>query len=490
MSPRRGPLVLLVVLVTTGVAAGVLAQARGDRVPIVDPGLTELGRAELGRVVERSGGLPRVLDGQVGIRWIVPGNAAATAALRELEYERVAAESDAGSRITVRSRDPIDGRRLTQRYVVRGDRVVEMQLEMPAGSSIELTAHATFIPAPLPGFGAVYGDVRPVMVDDEGQRDLEPGRATLDEFDWVGLRNRFSAVLLTGLAGSRIDIAIDRPNQPRVMLTPGAGIGSLTVRWYAGPVERGSLRAADPRLMGMLFAALWDWLRWLCFGMLWLLTAIDNVVGHIGWSIVLLSLSVKLLMTPLTMLADRLQASVNRTQALLQPKLADVKRNYTGEEAHERTLAVYREQGVSPLYTLKSLVGFLIQIPVFIAAFDMLGENIALQGGSFLWVADLAVPDRWLALPVALPFLGGYLNLLPCLMTGVTLLTSRLQTDPDLTPVLLRAQQKRLYWMAAAFFILFFTFPAGMVLYWTTNNVVHLVRIVVVAALDRSPDAG
>jgi membrane protein insertase Oxa1/YidC/SpoIIIJ len=88
--------------------------------------------------------------------------------------------------------------------------------------------------------------------------------------------------------------------------------------------------------------------------------------------------------------------------------------------------------------------------------------------------------SAWLALPVTLPFFGGYLNLLPLLMTGITLLTSRLQRDPHLTPDLHRAQQLRLYLMAGAFFLLFYTFPAGMVLYWTTNNVLHLGKIILI----------
>ena len=66
------------------------------------------------------------------------------------------------------------------------------------------------------------------------------------------------------------------------------------------------------------------------------------------------------------------------------------------------------------------------------------------------------------------------MNLLPVLMTGITLLTSWLQKDPHLTPALMRSQQQRLYLMAGAFFLLFYTFPAGMLLYWTTNNVLHL----------------
>jgi YidC/Oxa1 family membrane protein insertase len=220
--------------------------------------------------------------------------------------------------------------------------------------------------------------------------------------------------------------------------------------------------------------------------MLWLLGKFESLVGHIGVAIILLSLAVKVLMSPLTHIADRLQDSVNRTQALLQPQLDAIKRGYKGEEAHNLTLAVYKEHGVHPLYPLKSLVGFMIQIPIFIAAFDMLGENVALDEASFLWVADLAKPDRWVALPMVLPFFGGHLNLLPFLMTGVTVLTSWVQADPSLTPDLLQRQRQRLYLMAAAFFLLFYTFPAGMVLYWTTNNVLHLMKIKLLPAKSPS----
>jgi membrane protein insertase Oxa1/YidC/SpoIIIJ len=60
-------------------------------------------------------------------------------------------------------------------------------------------------------------------------------------------------------------------------------------------------------------------------------------------------------------------------------------------------------------------------------------------------------------------------------MTGITLLTSWIFHDPSLSRELLRKQRKNLYWMASLFFLLFYTFPAGMVLYWTTNNVLALI---------------
>jgi len=386
-----------------------------------------------------------------------------------------------------------DGPTVAHRYVMTMQlQVFESALELPAGRAMELVTDPGFIPEPLPGFGAAYGHVRAVSVTENGQLTLAPeADAQLLSIsaaagEWVGIRNRFRSGLIQASAPVTMQVKTDAVNRPRLLITAADAKAPLTFVFYAGPIEHRALREIDPQLSGMLFAALWDWLRGICFGMLWLLSRIESLVGNIGVAIILLSLAVKVLMSPLTHIADGLQDSVNRTQALLQPQLDAIKREYKGEEAHKRTLAVYKEHDVHPLYTLKSLAGFMIQIPIFIAAFDMLGENVALDQVSFLWIADLAKPDRWLALPVVLPFFGGHLNLLPVLMTAVTVLTSWIQTDPSLTPDLLHRQRQRLYLMAGAFFLLFYTFPAGMVLYWTTNNVLHLIKIKLLPAKKQS----
>ena len=70
---------------------------------------------------------------------------------------------------------------------------------------------------------------------------------------------------------------------------------------------------------------------------------------------------------------------MNATHARLQPGIDAIKAAYRGEERTRRTVALYREQGVHPLYTLKSLAGFLIQLPVFVAVFDMLAEDFDLH---------------------------------------------------------------------------------------------------------------
>ncbi len=90
---------------------------------------------------------------------------------------------------------------------------------------------------------------------------------------------------------------------------------------------------------------------------------------------------------------------------------------------------------------------------------------------------DLALPDAVMALPFAIPGLGGSLNLLPVLMALLTVTAARLQEDPSLAPELRGGQRLRLYGMAVLFFVLLYTFPAGMVLYWTTNNLLHVLKI-------------
>ena len=435
------------------------------------------------------GGLPRFLGNNVRLQWVVPSDSEMTRKLMSLHY--VVIDEEFGDRIrrTVTSHESIEGRKLTHHYLLPRAtdpsdlNTMRIDLDIPTGAAVELSGQAGFVPEPLPGFGAFYGKVRAIVVDQDGQQELQ---STADSFaersvtsgDWFGIRNRFQAGLLRS-DSTTLDVRADRgqENMPRLIAMPRGEVSRLQLDLFAGAVESNRLAAVDSKLTGMMYAALWQWLRMLCFGMSWLFTGVQSLVGNIGLAIILLSACVKILMSPLTLIADRWQESVNKTTAILQPPIDAIKRQYKGEDANTRILAVYREHNVHPLYTLKSLAGFLIQIPIFIAAFDVLGESVLLDDTSFLWIKDLAIPDRALALPWALPFFGAYLNLLPFLMTGITLLTSWIQTDPSLTPELLRKQRLRLYLMAVAFFVLFYTFPAGMVLYWTTNNVLHLLKI-------------
>jgi len=138
---------------------------------------------------------------------------------------------------------------------------------------------------------------------------------------------------------------------------------------------------------------------------------------------------------------------------------------------------MYKEEDVHPLYSMKSLMGVFVVVPVFIGAFDMLAENIHLSGESFLWIADLSHPDALMALPFQLPFFGGNLNLLPFIMTVFSYIASRLHHHPSMDAIQQRKQFRNLVLMSLGFLVLFYTFPAGMVLYWTTNNLISVFKV-------------
>jgi len=137
---------------------------------------------------------------------------------------------------------------------------------------------------------------------------------------------------------------------------------------------------------------------------------------------------------------------------------------------------MYKEENVHPLYSLKSLAGVFVVIPVFIGAFDMLAENIHLSGESFLWISDLSHPDAFMQLPFNLPFFGGYLNLLPFIMTGFPFVASKMHSHPAMDVDQRRKHSRNLILMSLGFLVLFYTFPAGMVLYWTTNNLISVIK--------------
>ena len=341
---------------------------------------------------------------------------------------------------------------------------------------VELEPGRGLFPAPAAGFSATLDRVQRVAVAGgrvsvlaEDAREPAPMRAG----DWVGFRSRFWSLLLRSDAGG----TLEPRSGASLVLVPAEEPARLAWRYtfYSGPLESAALARADPELDRLLFSGLWSWLRALSWALLFFLRGLTAIVGDPGLAIIALAVSVKVLLRPLTIVAERLQEQVNATQARLQPGIDAINAAHRGEERARRTLALYREAGVHPLYTLRSLLGFLIQLPVFIAVFDMLAEDFDLHRVSFLWIPDLSRPDELLRLPACLPFFGCHLNLLPFLMSGVSLATLLRFRSAVLTPPLARRQRRNLMGMTLAFFLLFYTFPAGMVLYWTSTNSFQLV---------------
>ncbi len=342
---------------------------------------------------------------------------------------------------------------------------------------ITLQAGESFRAREAPGFGEWLEQVRYLAVDPGKIRQVSLDDSETFELsaEWVGFRSRFWAVLLTADSMVPFQVQTDEGNLDPILaskVTPEV----MNWHFYLGPVERQSLSAADELLADIMYAGLWFWLRWICIFLALLLGWIHSVVLAWGPSIMLLSVCVGILMLPLSRLADRVQQQVHQTEARLAPELARLKREYKGEEQAAKIIAYYKTERVHPLYSLKSLLGVAIVIPVFIGAFDMLAENIHLMNTSFLWIEDLSRPDHLFDLPFELPFFGSGFNLLPFLMTGLSVWASQLHKPLALQADLRRSQVRNMILLAAAFFVLFYTFPAGMVLYWATNNLISVIR--------------
>jgi YidC/Oxa1 family membrane protein insertase len=279
---------------------------------------------------------------------------------------------------------------------------------------------------------------------------------------WNGYRNKFWTTLVktsskTSVENGSFFIAAD-PSED-----------SLFIDIYSGPVAFTELKNVDSKLTRLLYP-LWLWMRWLTIGFLYLFNLILSLVDNIFIAIILLSISVKIILLPLFKIASKLQKKVNIQKSIIEPRLSEIRKKFKGEEQTQMILALHKEMGISPLYTLKSLLSAAIQIPVFFAAYHMLSEHIALSGIPFLWIADLSYQDQLIKLPIHLPFFGDHLNILPFIMTSITIISSWIHTDASLSEELHKKQRTSLFFMAGLFLILLYTSPAGMVIYWTMNN--------------------
>lgn len=374
------------------------------------------------------------------------------------------------TRVLLRYRIPEEGRRLQVEVDLKG--AGAKAFAERGDLSLRLSTGSAFGRSGAVGFTGWFESARTVaLVDgDWDTLNAEPEKAA----EWAGIRNRFWAVLAR--SETPLDArAGDSGNGSRTVHLPLSGPGPYRLELYAGPVDPRLMQSGDAGLAGLWLSGLWNWLRALSLGLLYLFDALYRLLGNHGLALMGLALAVKTLMLPLTLLAGRWQREVNDTQSQLAPDLARIRARFRGEARTKRILALHRRRGVRPYYPMKSALAVLIQIPVFIAAFDMLLHEPALAGVPFLWIEDLARPDRFMALPAALPFFGAYLHLLPFLMTGVNLMSARVHGADSPDPGQRQRQRSQLYFMAAAFFLLFYTFPAAMVLYWTCTNAVHLV---------------
>ena len=236
---------------------------------------------------------------------------------------------------------------------------------------------------------------------------------------------------------------------PLEVIKPGQ-TKSVSATFYAGPQEEKKLEALYP---GLELVKDYGWLTILAKPLFWLLHQLNNILGNWGWSIVSL---VVLLKAAFYWLNAHAYQSMAKMKAI-NPKIMEMRERLKDnpQQMQMEMMKIYREEKVNPM---GGCLPIALQIPVFIALYWVLLSTVEIRNAPWLgWIHDLSAPD---------PFF-----ILPLVMTLTTLLQTALNPAPP-DPM----QAKMMWIMPLAFSVMFFFFPAGLVLYWITNNVLSIAQ--------------
>jgi YidC/Oxa1 family membrane protein insertase len=225
---------------------------------------------------------------------------------------------------------------------------------------------------------------------------------------------------------------------------------NLQSKLYIGPEDTAVLKTLAP---GLDLTVDYGWLWFLSDALFSLMKSIQMVLGNWGWSIVFITILIKLVFFRLSASSYRSMANMRR----LQPKLEQLKQRFGDDKAKfsQATMELYKQEKVNPL---GGCLPILVQIPVFIALYWVLVESVELRHAPFIfWIKDLSAADPYHVLP---------------LIMGITLLIQQKlnPTPPD------PAQAKVMMLMPVFMTILFWGFPAGLVLYWIVNNTLSILQ--------------
>ena len=219
---------------------------------------------------------------------------------------------------------------------------------------------------------------------------------------------------------------------------------------FVGPQEESVLETIAP---GFELLKDYGYLTILAKPIFWLLEKIHGYIGNWGWSIILLTILIKLVFFPLSAASYKSMARMKE----VQPRLGAMKEQYKGEpqKLNQAMMEMYRKEKINPLGGCLPVV---IQIPVFISLYWVLLSSVEMRGAPWvLWIQDLSIPDPYYILPVIMA-------------VSMFVQTKLNPTPPD--PI----QAKVMMYMPIVFSIMFFFFPAGLVLYWVVNNLLSIAQ--------------
>ncbi|MDR0517841.1 MAG: YidC/Oxa1 family insertase periplasmic-domain containing protein [Fibromonadaceae bacterium] len=309
----------------------------------------------------------------------------------------------------------------------------------------------------------------------------EQGRAL-----WFGLRRKYIAAVINFDSESEASLGAEPIKEKRNEKDPGTyaltisdnmATDSIAFNFTILPLQWKEIKEMGQGYEKIIVSG-WEWMGadkwfvWLCGLLLHILNAFYALIPNYGVAIILLTILVKVVTTPLALK----QLRSTRSMMALKPELDAIRAKNRGDmrAQQQEIMALYARHGVSPFSGLAGCLPMLLQMPIFIGLFVVLGRAIELREAPFIaWISDLSKADviwRGISVPYIMPEGVGILPFLMVVSTWYQ--TKQTITDPN---------QKMMVWMMPAMMFVFSSvMPSGLVLYWTISNLWGIAQFIVI----------
>jgi YidC/Oxa1 family membrane protein insertase len=302
-----------------------------------------------------------------------------------------------------------------------------------------------------------YHHVGPVLLMDSDREEFKPRnlkepKVFTGNLKWMAIEGKyfFSALVPRGPM-AQADVWRYQDSSA-ISFTGRPGEQSFLV--YAGPKQRYELMELGE---GLEHIVDFGFFSVIAVPIFWLLKHLYGLVGNYGWSIVFLTIIIRI---PFIPLVGKSQRSMKKMQQV-QPKVMELKAKYkkNPEKLNQEVMALYKKYKVNPL---GGCLPLLLQIPVFFALYKVLLIAIELRSAPWMfWITDLSQKDPYYVLPIIM---------------GASMFLQQKLTPTAGDP----KQQKIMQFMPVFFTFLFLSFPSGLVLYWMVNNFLSIVQQVMI----------
>jgi YidC/Oxa1 family membrane protein insertase len=294
------------------------------------------------------------------------------------------------------------------------------------------------------------GHIGPVVETEEKVFRLNPaditGFISYNNVLWAGEEDKY---FLMAVKSNRFSAVVEKISPNHTFIRNFVS----NATFYGGPKELNRLES-----LGMDSAIDFGVFGFLAKPFLKVFLFLHQFIPNWGLLIIIFTLIVKLILHPLT---HKSFVSMKKMQEVA-PKLEELKKRYGNDpqRLQEETMKLYKELGVNPA---SGCLPMIAQIPIFFALYEIFLNAVELKGAPFLWIKDLSMPDPTYALPI---------------LMGLSMIAQQL-----VTPTTNKQQQYMFIGMAVLFTFLFASFPAGLVLYWFSNNVITAIQNLIIKKL-------